>query len=166
MSLRSRLINLGATGFILTAASALGPTEALRLVPYDDIGGVRTWCYGQTVGIPKARYSEAECDADLLRTVGRYWTQLQPYVPTEAPASVKAAMLHVAYNTGVPGWKHPVFLGPLAKHDWQGACNGITALWQGKHGVAKGFKATVKGHPAKGLENRRAKEYAICIQDL
>lgn len=169
MSLRSRLLNLGGAGVILGAAVFLGPVEsgkAPQLTPYADVGGVPTWCYGETVGTPKARYTLAECDSMLLRSVARYWAGVQPFVPQNAPQSVKEAMTSVAYNTGVPGWKHPVFLEPLARGDWRGTCDAIVAPWQGKLGVAKGFKATVKGKPHKGLENRRAKEYALCVRDL
>ncbi|QMP84074.1 lysin [Pseudomonas phage phiB1_1] len=165
MSLRSRLINLGAAGAVLAAAAFLGPTEELRTVPYADIGGVKTWCYGQTVGIPKARFSVAECDADLLRSVSRYTEAIKPYT-VGAPASVVAAMVSVQYNTQGPGKPHAVFLKPLAERDWRAACDAIVAPWQGKYGVSKGFKATVQGRPLRGLENRRAKEFDLCVSGL
>lgn len=164
-ALRNRLVNLGASGAILLASAFLGPTEELRTVPYTDIGGVPTWCYGQTVGAPKARYTVAECDADLLRSVGAYVAGIKPYT-AGAPASVVAAMVSVQYNTQAPGKPHALFLAPLARKDWRAACAAITAPWRGKYGVAKGFKATVQGKPVRGLENRRAKEYTLCVTDL
>ena len=165
MSLKSRLANLGATGAVLLAATFLGPIEELRTVPYTDIGGVNTWCYGQTVGIPKAQFTVAECDADLLRSVSRYTEAIAPYTKG-APASVRAAMVSVQYNTQAPGAPHARFLEPLARRDWQAACAAITAPWKGKYGVSQGFKATVKGKPSKGLENRRAKEFKLCVSGL
>lgn len=170
MSLKQRLAYLGATGAILLAGTFLGPVESgpkgPQLTPYADIGGVPTWCYGETVGRAKARYSVAECDALLLTSVRKTWAGIERHIPTNAPDSVKAAMLSVAYNTGVSGWVHPAFLRPLAREDWSGVCSAITAPWQGKHGLAKGFKATVKGKPVRGLENRRKAEEALCRQDL
>ncbi|QJD54997.1 putative terminase large subunit [Pseudomonas phage MR12] len=165
MSLRSRLINLGAAGAVLAASAFLGPIEELRTVPYADIGGVKTWCYGQTVGIPKARFTVAECDADLLRSVSRYTEAIKPYT-VGAPASVVAAMVSVQYNTQGPGAPHKLFREPLAVRDWQAACAAITAPWQGKYGVSKGFKATVGGRPIRGLENRRAQEFKLCVSGL
>lgn len=168
-ALRQRLIALGATGVILGSAAFLGPVESGKgpqLTPYLDIGGVPTWCYGETVGTPKARYTVAECDRQLIRAVKRTWDAMGFYVPDDAPLSVKEAMLSVAYNTGAKGWVHPVFLEPLARKDWEGTCAAITAPWQGKHGIAKGFKATVQGKPAKGLENRRGDEEGLCRRDL
>lgn len=169
-NLRQRLTLLGASAVIAASGAFLGPLESgpkgPDLVPYLDIGGVPTWCYGETLGTPLARYTPQQCDLVLIKSVQRHWVGIQVYVPQRAPLSVQAAMLSVAYNTGVSGWVHPLFTKPLAAGDWRGACNAITAPWKGKLGVAKGFKATVQGRPIKGLENRRAKEYALCVQDL
>lgn len=165
-SLRERLILLGGTGAILSSALLIGPAEGLRQVPYTDIGGVKTWCYGQTVGHPKARYTVQECDAELLRTVAMYHKGVMLHVPADAPASVQAAITSLAYNVGLKGWQHPVLLEPLKKRDWEAVCAALEAPWKGRYGVAKGFKATVNGKPVRGLENRRAQEAAVCRQDL
>lgn len=180
MSLRNRLIALGAVGFLATAGSFLGPAESgpkgPQLTPYSDIGGVRTWCYGETAGTPKSRYTVADCDAELIRSIQKHWDGIKHVVPESAPESVKAGMLSVAYNVGVSGflWEYDAkgrrvpsrFIKPLAGEDWEAACGAITALWQGKHGIALGYKATVKGRPVRGLENRRKAEVALCRQDL
>lgn len=177
MQLRTRLIALGAAGFLATAGAFLGPAESgpkgPQLVPYSDIGGVKTWCYGETAGTPKALYTVAECDQELILSMQRHWRGIEHAVPVEAPASVKAAMLSVAYNVGVRGFlsegvpsRPSRFLKPLADRNWEAACAAITAPWQGKHGVALGFKATVQGRPVRGLENRRKAEAALCRQDL
>lgn len=162
---------------LVESATELAPMETYggkpNLIPYKDIGGVPTWCYGETLGIPKARYTVQECDVELLKSVHRHWRGLSQYVPQEAPQSVKVGMLLVAYNTGVAGWawegsprRVSRFRVALDRGDWRGACEAITAPWQGTRGVAKGYKATVQGKPVRGLENRRAKEYAVCVQDL
>lgn len=178
-TLRERLISLGATAMLASAGMAIATAEAPggrpNLTPYDDIGGVRTWCYGETAGSPKAVYTVSECDQQLLKSVQAHWDGIKPFIPAEAPSSVKESMLMLAYNTGVAGWKwegsgstlRPSRLRvALAKHDWEGTCRAITAPWQGKYGVAKGYKATARGKPVRGLENRRAKEAEICRRDL
>ena len=168
-SLRNKLIASGTVGFLALAGSFIGPAEsgpAPQLVVYRDIGGVPTACYGETSGITKTRYTDAECTAMLAKSVRKHWDGIKPYVPEKAPDSVKAAMVSVAYNVGVRGWIHPLFTVPLADGDWEGACRAITAPWKGKHGIAKGFKATVQGKPVRGLENRRQKEYELCVKDL
>lgn len=172
MTLRSRLLRLGLPAFLAAAGAGIGVHEGLPkpvagMYPvYGDVGGVATWCYGQTGTPQKGQYSLAECDQLLAKDVAARWSRIAGSIPEEAPDSVKASMLSIAYHVGVTGWKHPVFLKPLAAHDWRGTCNAIVAPWPGKHGIAKGFKATVKGKPHKGLENRRAEEYRECVKDL
>ena len=113
-----------------------------------------------------------ECDAQLVKSVRRYWTGIKQYVPEQTPTSVKEAMVSVAYNVGVSGWAWnrkgvpSPFVQALKAHQWQAACDAITAPWHGKEGVSLGYKATVQGWPSTGLENRRAKEYKVCIRDL
>lgn len=164
------------TGVVYNAAEFIGPKEALRTVPYKDIGGVTTWCYGQTVGTPKAQYTAQECAEDLLEAVQVYWDGIRQYVPEEAPESVKAAMVSVAYNVGISGWAWEFnargqrvpsrFRVALAAGDWEATCYAIQAPWQGRHGVAQGYKATVQGKPVRGLENRRWAEYRLCMRDV
>jgi lysozyme len=179
VNLKTKLLALGAAGFLAIAGSFLGPIESgprgPQLTPYSDIGGVKTWCYGETAGAPKARYTEAECNAVLVQSMQKHWAGIEHAVPANAPPSVKAAMLSVAYNVGVRGFLTERYssgtgssrmVQALARQDWEGACASITAPWHGKHGIALGFKATVKGKPIRGLENRRKAEGAMCRQDL
>ena len=166
MSLRQRLIALGAGAALAASAAFIGQKEGLSLVPYDDIGGVPTWCYGETVGHQKARYTVKECDTLLLKRVEYFHTGVMQFTPKAAPASVQAALTSVAYNVGLGGIKHPVIMEPLARGDWYGTCAALEAPWKGKHGVAKGFKATVAGEPVRGLELRRKAEAALCREDL
>lgn len=166
MSLKQRLIAAGLSATLAVGAAFVAEKEGVSLVPYRDGGGVKTWCYGQTVGIPKPRYTPQECDADLIRMYTEYHKAIEPYVPPDAPASVHWAFTSLAVNTGKSGWKSDRFLIPLKRRDWLAACNAIEAPWKGKHGVAKGYKATIQGRPSKGLENRRHDEAAICRSGL
>jgi GH24 family phage-related lysozyme (muramidase) len=106
----------------------------------------------------------------------KHWVGIEHAVPENVPQSVKAGMLSVAYNVGVSGflWQLDArgrrvpsrFIQPLATGDWEAACAAIGAPWRGKHGIALGYKATVKGKPVRGLENRRKAEERMCRQDL
>lgn len=180
MQLRSRLIALGAGAALATAGAFLGPIESgpkgPQLTPYPDVGGVATVCYGETTFDPKVLYTVQKCDVLLLKSLRKHWDGIKHVVPENAPQSVAAGMLSVAYNAGVSGflWELDAqgrrvpsrFIRPLAEHDWEAACRAITAPWKGKHGIALGFKATVKGRPVRGLENRRKQEGSLCLQDL
>jgi lysozyme len=164
--LKQRLLALGLTSALAASAAYVALKEGVSYTPYLDGGGVPTWCYGQTVGTPKARYTVQECDKDLVQMYLEYHKAIEPYVPPDAPASVHAAFTSLAINTGKTGWRHARFLGPLSKRDWKAACDAIEAPWQGKHGMAKGYKATINGKPSRGLENRRRDDAAYCRSGL
>lgn len=161
-----RLMALGLTSSIAAGAAYVATKEGVSYTPYLDGGGVKTWCYGQTVGTAKPRYTMQECDQDLVLMYTEYHKAIELYVPPDAPASVHATFTSLAINTGKTGWRHVIFTVPLARRDWLAACNAIEAPWKGKHGWAKGYKATINGYPSKGLENRRRDDAAYCRSGL
>lgn len=160
--LKQRLIALGLTTSLAAGLTYIGTKEGVSYTPYLDGGGVTTWCYGQTVGIPKDRYTINDCDKDLVRMYTEYHKAIELYVPRSAPESVHIAFTSLAINTGKTGWINPRFTVPLAKGEWKAACDAIEAPWKGKHGVSRGYKATINGYPSKGLENRRRDDAAYC----
>lgn len=160
--LKQRLLALGLTTSVAVGASYLATKEGVSYIPYLDGGGVKTWCFGQTVGTPKARYTVQECDRDLVKTYLEYYKAVELYVPRTAPASVQATFTSLAVNTGKTGWKDARFTVPLSRGDWKAACDAVEAPWKGKHGVSRGYKATINGYPSKGLENRRRDDAAYC----
>jgi GH24 family phage-related lysozyme (muramidase) len=162
VTLVQRLIALGLTSAVASGAAYIATKEGVSYVPYLDGGGVKTWCYGQTVGTAKPRYTVQECDQDLVQMYREYHKAIELYVPPDAPASVHAAFTSLAINTGKAGWVNTRFTVPLSKRDWLAACNAIEAPWKGKHGVARGYKATINGTPSRGLENRRRDDAAYC----
>lgn len=178
--MRQALITAGLSGALVTAGVFIAPIETgpggPQLQPYADLGGVQTYCYGETARPVKERYTKEECIARFAQSLQEHWEGIEPFIPENAPESVKAAMLSVAYNVGVSGWKYELgedgkrrpsrLRVALAQGDWNRACAAITAPWQGKHGVAQGYKATVRGAPVRGLENRRKAEEALCRADL
>lgn len=166
MELVRRLMALGLASSLAAGAAYIATKEGVSYVPYLDGGGVKTWCYGQTVGTAKARYTVQECDKDLVSMYLEYHKAIELYVPKSAPASVHAAFTSLAINAGKTGWKHVRFTEPLARGDWLAACNAIEAPWKGKHGVSRGYKATINGTPSRGLENRRRDDAAYCRSGL
>lgn len=166
MSLKNKLLALGLSSALATSAAYLGSREGLSLTPYKDGGGVVTWCYGQTVGKAKARYTEQECLVDLAKTTAEYHKAVMLKLPHDAPDSVQAAFTSLAVNTGKAGWVHPIFLEPISRRDWHAACNAIEAPWKGRLGVSRGYKATINGVPSRGLENRRRADAALCRSGL
>lgn len=173
--MRNRLIAIGASFALATAGAHIAEREGLALTPYKDAGGVVTWCYGQTVGTPKSHYTQAECDADLLRTTEEYMRAVAPYLRMDTPDSVVAAFTSTAMNIGKTGWRGSSFKSgyveaPYMKHlrsgNWAAACDALEAPWKTKYGYARGYKATIKGKPSKGLGNRRAADAKLCRSGL
>lgn len=177
--LRSRIIEraaaLGLTAAIGLTAAHVGLKEGLSLTPYLDQGGVRTWCYGQTQGPWKARYTQDECDLDLLKSTLEYHNAVIPYLRPDTPVSVVAAFTSTAVNIGKSGWRGSQFpnryveapyMAHLRAGRWAAACDALEAPWKGKYGIAKGYKATIGGYPSKGLGNRRHDDAALCRSGL
>lgn len=177
--LRERFIGtataLGLTAAVGIAASHIAVKEGLSLTPYLDQGGVRTWCYGQTQGPYKAQYTQRECDIDLLRSTDDYMRAVLPYMRKDTPATVVAAFTSTAINVGKSGWRGSQFthkyveapyMADLRAGRWKAACDKLEAPWQGKHGIARGYKATIGGYPSKGLGNRRSSDAQLCRSGL
>lgn len=172
---KQRLLALGATVALATTGAHIAEKEELATIPYKDGGGVVTWCYGQTIGKPKAKYTVAECDADLLKMTNEYMRAVAPYLRPDTPDSVVAAFTSTAINIGKTGWRgsqftHSYIEAPYMQHlrsgNWPAACNALEAPWKGKHGIARGYKATINGYPSKGLGNRRHSDAELCRSGL
>lgn len=173
--LKQRLLMIGAPLALALAAAHVGEKEGLSLTPYKDQGGVTTWCYGQTQGVPKKLYTQAECDKDLLAMTDEYMQAVRPYLRKDTPASVVAAFTSTAVNIGKSGWRGSQFTksyveAPYMVHlrsgNWKAACDAIEAPWPGKYGIAPGYKATIGGYPSRGLGNRRSSDANLCRSGL
>lgn len=115
---------------ILAVEKLIKPWEGISLTPYRDIVGVTTWCYGETKGTPKARYTASECEAMLVTRVNRdYYGQIVKCAPklTSAPISVQASMTSGAYNFGVRAWCNSTAARMVRIENWRAACEAQTA---------------------------------------
>lgn len=116
---------------ILSVEKLIKPWEGISLVPYVDMVGVTTWCWGETKGTPKDRYTRDECDAILIDRVKRdYFDQIvkcAPKLPV-APTSVQASMISGSYNFGVRAWCNSTAARMIKAENWRGACEAQTAF--------------------------------------
>lgn len=166
MSIKSRLLTYGVATGLASAAAGIAVLEGYSADVYEDSGGVATVCYGSTQFPDKLKFTEQECLELLLQDTRRFYNAVQEDAPEDAPASVVAALTSVAYNVGVQGYKVSPMRTALVQGDYIGACTGITAPWRTSKGTAMGYRATVNLVPHKGLENRRQKEYSLCVSFL
>lgn len=132
--------------------------EGLRTVPYRDVVGVLTVCYGETEGVENREYSGAEC-AELLgeRLMADYYVPLvgcggQEFL--DAPIRVQAMFTSLAYNVGAGAVCGSTTFSYLLAGDYNTACERLKLY--NKAG----------GRVWQGLVNRRADEAAKCKGEI
>lgn len=125
---------------------------------WDRFGKVWTVCYGETKGVKKGDvYSDAECTAMLQREWASYYSQMRKAFPNliEAPVSVQAAAVDLAYNNGTSAVANSKNTGgALRAGQWERFCN-MLPQWS-KSG----------GSFVRGLFNRRKDSQALCLSGL
>ena len=157
---RTAAIAAGGVAALVAAATPLVKEfEGRRLDPYFDIANILTVCDGETAGIERRRYSNAECDAMTAKSLTRHANAIQAcYRPAETPLQTQVAYLSLAYNIGPKAFCGSTVSRRALAGDLWGSCMAIPA-WN---------KARINGtlRVSRGLENRRAREHAMCIVPL
>lgn len=135
--------------------------EGSRLVPYQDSAGVWTVCRGITFDVDiNKRYSAAECKAleaghykeleRVAKTLYKNWYSYNVYV--------RASMLDMLFNLGVPQVRNSTHLKLANNGDLQGACEQMTR-WVWAQDAASGKKVRLNG-----LVSRRNSTAELCAQ--
>lgn len=150
-NLTKALIASGA-GAIAIAASMIKPLEGIEYVPYRDVVGVLTVCYGTTGPdvIEGKVYTKAECDALLQRDLKSIERQILPMIKPALPEPTKAALYSFTYNVGAGAFSRSTLLKKLNAGEMTQACNEL------KRWVYAG------GKKWKGLMTRRDIEMEVC----
>lgn len=165
-SFRQRLIAGGITGTLALSMGFLYTVEGEVNHVYSDVGGVATVCMGSTIFTDKEHYTQQECLELFQKDAQKHLSTVLAVAPADAPQSVVAAMTSVSYNVGQRGFLSSPMRPYLEAGQYQKACEAIVAPHKTSKGVAEGYRATVKLVPHRGLENRRAKEYELCVSGL
>jgi len=120
----ARALALAGAGALAIAVSMIKPLEGLELVPYRDVAGVLTVCYGHTGKdiIEGKTYTVAECEALLDRDLGEVKRQIDPLIEPDLPESTKAALYSFTYNVGIGAFSRSTLLDKLNSGDVSGAC--------------------------------------------
>ena len=143
----------GVLAVLLASVAFIAPWEGLELVPYRDIVGKVTWCYGETRGTPRGEYTEAECAAMLATGVGQFYDGLMRCVHRPLTLGQSVAITSWAYNVGI----HAACNSTLVRKLNAGA---PADEWCRE--LLRWDKAG--GRTVRGLTNRRQAEYRECIQ--
>lgn len=148
---------VGATGgvlaVLLAAVAFIAPWEGQSVVPYRDMVGRLTWCYGETRGTPKAEYTQAECAAMLATGVGQFYDGVMKCVRRPLTHGQAVAVVSWAYNVGL-----------------NAACGSTLVRKLNAGAPASEWCAELLrwdyagGKRVRGLTNRRQAEYAECVK--
>lgn len=158
-ALRKSILAAIPTGAIAIASSLItGPTgndglEGVRYVPYTDVVGIRTVCYGHTGNdiMTGKRYTEAECKELLNKDLNTIARQINPYITANIPETTRGALYSFAYNVGAGNFKTSTLLYRINKGDAKGACEQLRR-W-----------TYAGGKQWKGLVTRREIEREVCL---
>lgn len=146
---------LGAGALAIASAMLTGGDglEGPAPVPYFDVVGVPTVCYGHTGRdiVMGKQYSEAECRALLDKDLASVARQIDPAITVAIPDTTRAAFYSFAYNVGASSFKKSTLLRRLNAGDTPGACDQL------RRWVYAG------GQKWKGLMNRREIEREVCM---
>ena len=142
----------GVLAVLLAAVAFIAPWEGLEVVPYRDMVGILTWCYGETRGTPKAEYTEAECAAMLATGVGQFYDGLMRCVHAPLTQGQAVAVTSWAYNVGLSAACSSTLVRKL---------NAGAPADEWCRELLRWDKAG--GRTVRGLTNRRQAEYRECV---
>lgn len=143
---------------LLIATPFIGKWEGKRNDPYKDIAGIQTVCYGET-RVPMRKYTDAECTEMLDKAVREFAEPVLKLTPTLADKPYAlAAATSLAYNIGITAYGNSTARKRFVQGNIAGGCAGIK-LWD---------KSRINGklQTVKGLVNRRADEYKLCMRSV
>lgn len=157
MSIKKKMAAGVAAAVIATSTPFIAKWEGLSLVAYKDIVGVPTVCYGETRGVQMGdKYTKAECEDMLRKSVAEYYSKLQPYMTNkDIPIGVQASLLELAYNVGIQAAGTSTMMKLANQGKYKEACNELD----------KWVKAG--GKRVQGLVNRRAdSKVNLCLKGI
>lgn len=143
-----RLLKTSPQGLALIA-----DLEGCRLRPYQCSAGVWTSGIGHTAGvIPTRDISEKEAASTLVADVLQVERRLAQCAPVAMPPQVYDAVVSFAFNVGSGAACRSTLVYFLNQKQWRQACDQLPR-WMFIDGVRN-----------QGLENRRQRERAWCLQ--
>ncbi|WHQ17720.1 lysozyme [Edwardsiella anguillarum] len=145
-----RLLHTSPEGLALIA-----DLEGCRLHPYQCSAGVWTSGIGHTAGVaPKRDITEREAAENLVADVLNTERRLAVCVPVTMPQPVYDALVSFSFNVGTGAACRSTLVTYLKRQQWWQACDQLTR-W-----------VYVNGERSTGLENRRQRERAYCLQGV
>ena len=160
-------------GFMLVVASgaAIGAPvtlqhEGMRLKPYYDSIGIKTWCAGETEIGYKESFTKDECSQLFLVRYGYYSERTAMFYNETAQKilapEIHAAMVDMSYNVGLGAFGKSSMIKELNDGNPIKACNAIL-----KYRYAGGFDCSQPGNRiCPGIWDRRLKMIRLCLEGV
>src|SRR5574343_1967639 len=139
-------------GAIAIALALVAAAEGLVTSTYPDVGGVPTYCYGETKDAQWGKtYTKEQCKEKPAARLVEFNEGVSSCVTADLPDTRRAALVSLAYNIGVPAFCKSTVGRKLNAGDVQGGRDAMR-MWNKVNGVVW-----------RGLTNRRQKERALCL---
>lgn len=160
---------IGAAAFVTLAATVGAPVtlqnEGMKLVPYYDSVGVKTWCVGETEVGYKKEFTKSECDFLYTIRYGYYSMRVAEFYSDIGKATVTpemhAAFTDLAYNVGINAVKTSSAIRAVNSGDATAACDAtLKYKFVGKTDCSKPNKV------CRGVWDRRVKMHALCTKGV
>ncbi|KAB1181442.1 lysozyme [Photobacterium damselae subsp. damselae] len=146
---------------LVVAIAITGTFEGYRTVAYQDIGGVWTACFGETLGIKKGdSFTDEQCKAMLANSLNKHNIPLEE-IPQQLPLGVHIATLDFAYNVGVGNLRRSALYRYLKNGDYDAAC-GEFPRWR----YAAKRDCSIRSNNCYGVYTRRLIEQDLCRGEL
>ena len=151
MNPTTRKVAKGA-GWVAVALATVAAAEGLVTSTYPDVGGVPTYCYGETKGAEWGKtYTKAQCDEKLSLRLVEFNEGVNSCVKADLPDTRRAAFVSLSYNIGTSAFCRSTVVRKINAGDVQGACDAML-MWNKVNGVTW-----------RGLTKRREKERMLCL---
>lgn len=169
---KNSIAALGVAAFMALTTAIGGPVtlknEGMRLVPYLDSVGVKTWCGGETEVGYKEKFTYEECSALFLMRYGAFSYAVLYLYDDDAKAvvtpEIHVAMVDTAYNIGLSGLKKSAMMRELNEGRPEPACAAI--LLYKKAGGRDCSKEKGKPNGCYGVWDRRLRMNKLCLKGV
>lgn len=155
----SRLKNavVGITALGVATVGYVGGKEGLRLNAYEDVVGVATACYGETLNVRLGmKFTKPQCDQMFLKRLVEFETGMRSCLkaPDIIPDKPYVAFLSLSYNIGTGGFCRSSVARLINVGDIRGACDAMLKFNR------------AGGVVWPGLTTRRQSERKLCLEGL
>lgn len=152
---KKMLTTLLAGGVSLAAAVSgvfiTGPSEGLKHVPYKDVTGVATTCFGHTGSIENKKYTYDECLDLMVKDLSKADKDVSSVIHVPLNVYQRASLIDFDYNVGYTNFSKSTMVKMFNEGKYVEGCNQLMR-W-----------VYADGHKYKGLEKRRNLELQWCL---